>query len=1031
MAYVELHARSAFSFLRGGSDPEALAKAAAGAQLPAIALCDRHGFYGSVRLHLAAKAVGVRPLVGCELVMEDESVLPILIATSAGYRWTCELLTTVHLRAAKGEGRVRWDELAEHTGVIALSGDEDGPLRRAWRELGASEAAVVGERLRTTFGPDNFHVELQRHALLDEDEENEFLIDWARAHRVPLVATNGVTQAVPEARHVVDVFTCLREHTTLDTAGRRLTRNAERHVKTGAAMRELFRDLPEAIANTEVLANRLEFTLDQLDYRFPDFPVDPGETQISQLRKVTSSGALKRYGAMSEKVSRQLKHELALIEKLGFAGYFLIVWDLCDYARKNRILVQGRGSAANSAVCYSLGITAIDPIENKLLFERFLSEGRTDWPDVDIDLPSGDRREQVIQEVYRRYGRRGAAMTANVITMRGRSTMREVGKVFGMPDDVLDRFSHLFHSGDYPQTIELKRQIRSAGYGGTERQLEVLLDTCRQVRSLPRHLGQHSGGMVISPGNLSQVVPLENASMPNRSVLQWDKSDCEDMRLVKIDFLGLGMMSVLQDAAEICVQRGQPVDYAQIPKDDPKVFEMLEQADTIGCFQVESRAQMATLPRMKPKNFYDVAVQVAIIRPGPIQGNAVNPYLARRSGKQLVTYPDDRIKRILERTLGVVLFQEQILQIAMELGKFSAAEADELRRAIGFTRTPERLERMKVKLATSLANNHVSAEATEHILNSLASFALYGFPESHALSFALIAYSSTWLKAHRPATFYAALINNQPMGFYSTATLIQDGRRHGVRFLPPCLQASDELCRVDADDTVRLGLASVQGVQRNHVQSALDERHAQPFASLMDCLRRTAFELEERRKLALAGAFNAFAHDRRTALWSVERQDISDPLFRVAEEVETAPSPLAKMNPLERLQADFSTLGFTVGAHPMHLLRHQLPDVWTAAELKDVPSGTRVTIAGAVSCKQRPGTAKGFVFITLEDETGSANAIVRPAFFETYRLTINMEPTLRITGKLQNEEGVIHVMAEHIEPLSFAILPTAPSHDYH
>ena len=1034
MAYVELHARSAFSFLRGGSNPEALARAAGHAQLPALALCDRNGVYGAVRLHMTAKEAGIRALVGCELTMEDDTVVPVLVATQAGYRQLCQLLTTAHLRAPKGEGRIQWGELvADTTDLIALTGDEEGPVRRAWCERGAEAAEAVGARLKAIFGPDRLYVEVQRHLLPEEEEPNEFLVDWARANQLPVLATNGVTHASLAARQVVDVFTCLREHVTLDTAGRRLARNQERHVKGHAAMAALFADLPEAIANTAALAARLEFTLDQLGYRFPDFDRLPaGDSQDAYLRRMTYFGAQQRYGSVVGEVRSQIERELALIAKLGFSGYFLAVWDLCLFAREHGILVQGRGSAANSCVCYSLGITAVDPVGGKLLFERFLSEGRTDWPDIDLDLPSGERREAVIQEVYRRYGRTGAAMTANVISFRGRSTMREVGKVFGLPDDLLDRFSSLFHGGDYPQTIQLKEQLRVAGFGANEARLGLLIDTCQQVYGLPRHLGQHSGGMVLAPGTLSQFVPLENASMPNRSVLQWDKSDCEDMGMVKIDLLGLGMVAVLQDCAEICAQRGQPVDYARIPKDDPAVFEMLGAADTIGLFQVESRAQMATLPRMMPKTFYDVVIQVAIIRPGPIQGGAVNPYLARRAGKQPVTYPDERARPILERTLGVVLFQEQILRLAMELGGFSAAEADELRRAIGFTRSTERLDRMKAKLETALKQNGVLDEATQYILTSLASFALYGFPESHAISFALISYASAWLKAHRPAAFYTALINNQPMGFYSVASLIQDGRRHGLTFLPPCVQTSDEKSRVDTDDTVRLGLGTVQGVKAQAVQQAVVARKEQPFASLADFLRRTEFNPKERRAFAMAGALNALAGHRRAALWSVEETGLDDELFQhMAPDDERELSPLERMTHLERLSADYLTLGLTVGPHPMRLIRETIPEVCPAAELKKGRPGSRVKIAGAVSCRQRPGTAKGFVFITLEDETGHANAIVRPHLFEAARLVINLEPALVITGRLQNEQGVIHVMAEDIVALPAAGLPEQVSHNYH
>lgn len=1033
MGYVELHARSAFSFMRGGSDPESLGKAAGVSRLPALALCDRNGVYGAVRLHMAAKEHGFRALVGCEIVMEDDTVVPVLIATADGYHRLCEMLTTAHLRAAKGEGRVRWSELAaENAGMIALTGDEDGPLRRAWRCRGALGADEAGQRLARIFGSDRLFVELQRHLLPDDEEQNDFLVAWARANRLPLVATNGVTHATPAARHVVDVFTCVRAHTTLEKAGRRLERNSERHVKGHAAMATLFADLPEAIANTERIADQLSFTIDRLGYRFPDFDrVPAGQTQDEYLRRMTYFGAQQRYGSIVGDVQAQLERELALIEKLGFAGYFLIVWDLCSFARENGIMVQGRGSAANSAVCYALGITAVDPVGGKLLFERFLSEGRSDWPDIDLDLPSGDDRERVIQHVYERYGRRGTAMTANVISLRGKSTMREVGKAFGLSDDVLDRFSSLFHSGDYPQTVETRQQLKVAGLPDDAR-MEILLQTCQQVYALPRHLGQHSGGMVVAAGHLSRFVPLENASMPGRSVLQWDKTDCEDLGLVKIDLLGLGMLAALQDAAKISAARKEPVDFARIPKDDPAVFKLLQEADTVGCFQVESRAQMATLPRMRPANFYDVAIQVAIVRPGPIQGDAVNPYLERRNGRQAVTYPDERVRPILERTLGVVLFQEQILRIAMELGGFSAAEADELRRAIGFTRSDERLNRMKDKLAIAMKRNGVSDEASAYILKSLASFALYGFPESHALSFALIAYVSAWMKVHRPAAFYTGIINNMPMGFYSVASLIQDGKRRGLRFLPPCVQRSDELSRVDATDTVRLGLKTVQGLRAKAIEEAVAARQRGSFTSLEDFLQRTAFNARERRALATVGALNVFSEHRRAALWRVEARDIDDELFRgVPIESARDLSPLEKMSHLERLRADYATLGFTVGAHPMALARPQLPDALPASALRTTRPGSRVMIAGAVACRQRPGTAKGFVFVTLEDETGTANAIIRPQLFEQERLVINFEPALLITGRLQNEQGVIHVMAEEITGLPALGLPEQPSHNYH
>jgi error-prone DNA polymerase len=1033
MTYVELHSRSAFSFLRGGSSPEEFSGEAARLGLGALALCDRDGFYGSVRLHSSGREAGLRAIVGVELTMEDESVVPLLVANRDGYRALSRLITTAKLRAPKGESRVHWQELAEvSTGLLALTGDEEGPVSRAWRNAGAEGADAALRRLLAIFGRDRLGVEIQRHLVRGEERENQMRVELAAAHQLPLVATNGVLHANPDSREVLDIFTCIRHHTHLDAAGTLLSPNAERHLKPAAAMTELFADLPEAVANTARFAEQLEFGLENLGYEFPSFPVPPGETMDTFLRKLTWFGAQQRYGGISPAVRAQLDRELALIAKLGFAGYFLVVWDICNFCREQNILVQGRGSAANSAVCYSLGITAIDPVGGRLLFERFLSEGRTSWPDIDLDLPSGDRRERVIQEVYRRYAPRGAAMTANVITYRGRSTMRELGKALNLPENILDRFSSLYAHGDFPQTIELTEQLEQAGLPASHPRLPALVLLTQRLRGLPRHLGQHSGGMIICQGQLDSVVPLENASMPGRVVAQWDKDDCEDLGIIKVDLLGLGMMAALQDSLEICQARGRPVDLSRIPKDDPATFALLQKADTIGVFQVESRAQMATLPRMKPCTFYDLAVEVAIIRPGPIHGDAVHPYLERRAGRQSVTYPDERLRPILERTLGVTLFQEQILKIAMVLGGFSAAEADELRRAIGFKRSSGRIERMEAKLRDAMARNGVSPVAIDQVLHALATFALYGFPESHALSFALIAYASSYLKVHRPAEFYAGLINNQPMGFYSVATLVQDARRHGVRAKPVCVAASHWLTTVEADDAIRIGLHRVKGLREAAVQAMLAARAERPFASMEDFLQRTGFTPEERRALATAGALNALAGHRRAALWQVEAALASDDLFSaVAEDSDGGElSPLEAMTHLERLAADYHTQSLTVGEHPMKAIRATLPGVLRAADLAGIRNGSRVTIGGSVICRQRPGTAKGFVFVSLEDETGVANAVVRPQLFERCRLTITQEPALIIAGRLQLHDGVIHIKAEEIRALRCDDLPAEASHDF-
>lgn len=1031
MPYVELHASSAFSFLRGGSSPESLIATAAQLGLPGLALCDRNGVYGAVRAHVAAKEAGLRSWVGAEIVLEGDDVVPVIAATREGYQNLCRLLTVAKLRAEKGHARATWEELARYSpGLIALTGDGEGPLLRAWQrgDPAAMEAQLL--KLLHLFGPSRLHVELQRHRVRGEDRAEAALVALARQHRLPLLATNGVAYATREARRIADVFTCLRHHTTLDGAGARLAVNSERHLKTARAMQELFANLPEAVANTTRLAETLAFTLSDLGYRFPDYPVPGDDDQISFLKKMTLFGAQQRYGSVTGKVRKQLDHELALIGKLGFSGYFLVVWDVCNFCREQGILVQGRGSAANSAVCYSLGITALDPIAQNLLFERFLSEGRSDWPDIDLDLPSGERRERVIQEVFRRYGKR-AAMTANVITYKGRSAMREVGKVLGFPDDALDRFSRLYAGGDYPQTLDINEQLKLAGVSLTHPRSRVLLELMRDLRGLPRHLGQHSGGVVLCATDLDEIVPLENATMAGRVVIEWDKSDCEDMGIIKVDLLGLGMMAVLEESIATCQDRGRPVDLARIPKDDPATFAMLQKADTIGVFQVESRAQMATLPLMKPATFYDLAVEVAIIRPGPIHGNAVHPYLARRSGREPVTYLDPRAKPILERTLGVVLFQEQVLSLAMTLGGFSPSEADELRRAIGYTRQPERLEKLKGKLNAAMLAHGASEAASAHVVEALGSFALYGFPESHALSFALLAYASSWLKVHRPAEFYAALLNNQPMGFYGPATLVQDARRHGITVRPVCVQASQSGVSVEADDTIRLGLRQVRGLREANVADLLAERQRTPFGSLADFLRRTRFTAEERRSLASVGALNTLAGNRRHALWEMSRQDLQDDLFADTFTPDGSAELLTPMPIMERLRHDFALTGMTVGDHPMKHLRARFPDLWCSDELPLAAEGDRVRIGGSVICRQRPGTAKGVVFISLEDENGVANAVVFPDLFEKRRLIITQHPALIIEGKVQSREGVIHIKAERIEPLLANDLPAAASHDFH
>jgi error-prone DNA polymerase len=1048
MSYVELHTCSAFSFLRGGSSPEQLAETAAELQMPALALLDRDGVYGAQRFSVAARAQNVRPIIGCELTMKDGVILTVLVQNRSGYKNLCELLTQAHLRSDKGNCAVQWGELPQFAeGLIALQGSACAPRNSEDR----------AQFLIDAFGQQNVFVEIQRHFLRGEEKINRGLVDLAAHYRLSILATNGVQYAKPYGREVLDVFTCIREHTHFDDAGKLLMQNAERHLKSDCEMRELFRDLPEAIENTSRLAERLTFSLENIGYEFPSFPVPDGHSMDSFLRTIVWFGAQQRYAAISAPVKRQLEEELALIQKLGFPGYFLIVWDIVNFCREHNIMVQGRGSAANSAVCYCLGITPVDPVSNHLVFERFLSEGREGWPDIDLDLPSGDRRESVIQEIYRRYGKHGAAMTANVITYRGRSAAREIGKALNFSPSILDRFSHLFANGDFPHTLDLQSQIEQAGLPKQHPRIPAFTNLYQAIYGLPRHLGQHSGGMIVCQNKLSSFVPLENASMPGRVVAQWDKDDCEDLGIVKVDLLGLGMMSVMQDALELCRERGRPLDLAHIPTNDAATFEIMQKADTIGVFQIESRAQMATLPRMKPKCFYDVVIEVAIIRPGPIQGDMVHPYLARRAGKEPVTYFDPRLEPVLGRTLGVPLFQEQMLKIAMVMADFSGDEAEELRRALSFHRSEERMNKVSVKLRAAMERKNLAPDKIDKIIQSISSFALYGFPESHAISFAILAYSSAYLKVHRAPEFYVSLLNNQPMGFYTSATIVKDARRHGVKTQPVCVQRSAWNCAVISDDTIRLGFCVMNGLRQEHVEELVRQRQDRPFNSLEDFKRRVSVSKEELRTLAELGALNCFSDHRRAAMWHVEETTHDDLLgsarvsrvgfgvspkqsfessrkrdaFASTDACATqSESPLTRMSMPERVRADYETMNLTTGPHPMKLLRESLPNIWRAIDLAQARYGVTVQIAGNVICRQRPGTAKGFVFISLEDETGVANAIVDPNLFERFRLLITEEAFLVIEGEVQNSEGVVLIKTREIRALAHEQLVGSESHDF-
>jgi error-prone DNA polymerase len=1035
--YVELHARSAFSFLRGASVPEELAALSGELGMPAIALLDRDGVYGSPRLHLAAKKLGIRGHIGAEVTCADGAVYPLLAENRTGYQNLCRLITRLKLRAKKGEGAAAPEEIAEYAGgLVCLTGGDEGPLAKALKE---GEGQPCAERLVGMFGKGNVYAELQRHLNREEEARNQAVVEIARSLSLPLLATNGVCHATPGEREILDVLTCVREKTTLEAAGRLLAANSERHLKPAAEMARLFADLPEAIANTGELSSRLGFTLADLGYEFPRYPVPPRETMMSFLRKRTEEGARARYRPYHERARKQIERELALIEKLNLAGYFLIVWDIIRFCREQGILAQGRGSAANSAVCYSLGITAVDPVSMDLLFERFLSEERGEWPDIDLDLPSGDRRERVIQYVYERYGKLGAAMTANVITYRGRSAAREVGKVLGFEEAVLSRLSSLVRAWEWKDPKDTsERQFRDAGLDLNHPRIRKFLQLYQGVQDLPRHLGQHSGGMVICQGQLDSVVPLEPASMPGRVVVQWDKDDCADMGIVKVDLLGLGMMAVLEETLVLIREAyGEEVDLAHLPADDPVVYETLQKADTVGLFQVESRAQMSILPRLQPTRFYDLVVQVGIIRPGPIVGKMVHPYLQRRQGREAPECLHPSLEAVLRRTLGVPIFQEQLLRMAMIASGFSGGEAEELRRAFSHKRSEAKMNEIEVRLRAGMEKSGITGTTQDTIVQSITSFAMYGFPESHAASFALLAYASAYLKAHYLAAFTAALLNNQPMGFYHPSTIIKDAQRHGLRVRPVDVTRSEWACTIEEDGgakCIRLGLRYVKGLRQEAAMALLRQRAVRPFAGIDDLAARVPeLRKDEMSKLAEVGALNFIRPiHRRDALWASGRAARpAGPLFSGLQE-DSAPSPLAPMTDEERLNADFRGTGVTVGRHPMAYRRAEMETlgVSRAIDLHRMRNGRRVRVAGCVIVRQRPGTAKGFVFLSLEDETGIVNAIVTPGLFESRRMVLVNEPFLFLEGLLQNIDGVVSVKAERVDPLP-ARTELNVSHDFH
>ncbi|UCF21658.1 MAG: error-prone DNA polymerase [Gemmatimonadota bacterium] len=1123
LSYAELHCHSAFSLLDGASTPEALVRRAVELGIHALALTDHDDLGGAVRFSRAARDAGLEAIVGAELTVESQESggrpghLTLLARNADGYANLSELVTRARtvlglLDAGarvleresgaapswapnRGLPRVTWDDLAElGGGLLVLTGCPQGELARRVRAGDERGARELLDFLRSACGG-YLAVEVWDHALPEERELADRLLDLADRQGLMAVATNDVHYATPSGRVVHDVLTCLRHRVTLDEAGRRLRPNGEWHLKSPSVVWRRWRHRPDVVEHSLALAAECAFRLADLSPAMPGFQVPPGVTRQEYLERLVWRGAVERYGGrgrlrngdpirvassgeevvrresrarghggrsdagpgLTRRVRNQIRHELEVIVRLDLAGYFLTVWDIVRFARRRGILLQGRGSAANSCVCYCLGITAVDPIKFELLFERFLSEERGGAPDIDLDIEH-EQREEVLQYVYNRYGRERAALVCETITYRGRSAVRDAARVLGFSTDVADR---LAEEADRREAAEAARELENGGVAACgldpeDRRVRALLHVVRGLDQLPRHRSIHVGGFVLTEGPLSRVVPIEPASMRNRTVIQWDKDDLEFAGLIKIDLLGLGMLSCLAKAiGHIREARGEVIDLAQLPADDPEVYEMIRAADTVGLFQIESRAQMNSLPRLRPRNFYDLVVQVAIIRPGPIQGDMVHPYIRRRRGEEPVTYLHPDLEPILHRTLGVPLFQEQGMKVAVVLAGFTPGQADTLRRAMGFKRSREAMAAIEPALRAGMTERGITPQVQEHIVKYLTAFSNYGFPESHAASFALLVYASAYLKRYYTPEFYCALLNSQPMGFYAPGTLVQDARRHGVEVRPVDLACSSWDCTLEPTaplgsrratwsetarsatvlpPALRIGLRYVRGLgSRAEEQLKSAWEVGGPFESVEDVVRRSGLRLPALKTLAGAGAFDTlWGPGRRSALWEVLARLAARPLIAPAQS--SRRTKLKEMSRVELIAADYMTTGLCTHGHPMEHMRAalRLRGILSAEDLLRVHSGQRVKVAGVVICRQRPGTAKGVCFITLEDETGFSNFVVYPDLFQRYRRVIVSSPVLLIEGVAQNEQDVVNVQARQIaaiEPQAGAQL--IESHDFH
>jgi error-prone DNA polymerase len=1052
--YAELHCHSNFSFLDGASHPEELVEQAARLGLDAIALTDHDGLYGVVRFAEAAKELGVHVAYGAELSfglpgpqngvadpVGDHLVL--LARKQPGYHRLSRTITTGHLgrepdrpearQTEKGRPVYHLDEVvADMRGHCAvLTGCRKGPVRRALTERGPAAAAAELRGLAGLFGADNVYVELIDHGLPEDTRRNDLLAAMAAELHLPTVASNAVHYAHPARGRLATALAAVRARRGLAEMDGWLPPAPTAYLRSGAEMHDRFRRYPGAVQRAALLGLECAFDLSLVAPKLPPFPTPAGHTEASFLRELVYQGAMRRYGPHTEdpKAYRLIEYELEVIEQLGFPGYFLIVWDIVNFCRGRGILCQGRGSAANSAVCFALDITNVDAVHYDLLFERFLAPERDGYPDIDLDIES-DRREEAIQYVYQRHGRLRAAQVANVISYRGRSALRDMAKALGYSTGQQDAWS---------------RQLDRWGPLGSAQQdldgdiPQEVLDLAAQVEDFPRHLGIHSGGMVICDRPVSEVCPVEWARMADRSVLQWDKDDCAAAGLVKFDLLGLGMLSALRYVIDLVERHeGRLVDLGTLDLQDENVYAMLCKADSVGVFQVESRAQMATLPRLRPNKFYDLVVEVALIRPGPIQGGSVHPYIRRHNGDEEPTVDHPLMEKALKKTLGVPLFQEQMMQIAVDVAGFSAAEADELRRAMGSKRSTARMERLRDRLFAGMAERGITGDLAEQIYRKLLAFANFGFPESHALSFAHLVFASAWFKHYHPAAFCAALLRAQPMGFYSPQSLVADARRHGVVVRGPDLNVSGQHADLEVDDdstggrAVRLGLGGVRTIGEPLADRLVDERveHG-PYTGLTDLARRVRMTTAQWEALATSGAFGCFGLDRRSALWAAgaAAQDRPDRLPGTAVGVDAPMLP--GMDAVETAAADVWAVGLSPTSFPTEFIRDRLVALGAlpAADLLDVPSGTRVLVGGAVTHRQRPATAGGVTFLNVEDETGMVNVVCSPGLWARYRRVARVSQALLVRGVLENVSGALSLVADRLETLDVRVT-TPKSRDF-